>query len=80
MKITSLCPEFDKRNAMSDDDFWDYVFNRDNAEVEDYEPPEVSKIDIPCTVCGEQGACGYDNEGRPMIHTTEEEDDDDTTT
>lgn len=22
-----------------------------------------------CPVCGEQGACGYDNEGRPMIHT-----------
>lgn len=22
----------------------------------------------PCPVCGEAGACGYDAEGRPMIH------------
>lgn len=29
-----------------------------------------------CATCGEAGACGYDSEGRPMIHATWLEDDD----
>ncbi len=28
----------------------------------------------PCPECGEVGACAYDREGRPMIHTTAPED------
>lgn len=30
----------------------------------------------PCEVCGEPGACMFDSEGRPLIHTRDEEDDD----
>lgn len=29
----------------------------------------------PCPVCGSDDACGYDAEGRPMIHSDMEEDD-----
>jgi hypothetical protein len=31
--------------------------------------------DLPCATCGEPGACGYDAEGRPMIHAVWLEDD-----
>lgn len=62
-----LCPEHDKRAAMTDDEFWAYVFPQ---------PPEPTiwdddgpGMDQACEVCGESGACGYDAEGRPMIHT-----------
>lgn len=31
---------------------------------------EVTFSDLePCPVCGEHGACGYDADGRPMVHT-----------
>lgn len=36
--------------------------------------------DLPCATCGEPGACGYDSEGRPMIHATWLDEDDDTPT
>lgn len=26
----------------------------------------------PCPICGAQGACSYDAEGRPLIHTDTE--------
>lgn len=29
----------------------------------------------PCPECGSRGACGYDEQGRPMIHTTQGDDD-----
>ena len=29
-----------------------------------------------CPVCGSEAACGYDNEGRPLIHALPAEDDD----
>ena len=28
----------------------------------------------PCEVCGEWGPCGYDQEGRPLIHYVEPDD------
>lgn len=31
--------------------------------------------DGPCPLCGEQQACGYDTEGRPMIHVLNAEGD-----
>lgn len=38
-----------------------------------YEPrPVVSTAVEPCPVCGVQGACAYDAEGRPLIHTDTE--------
>lgn len=35
------------------------------------EQPEFEEVhDVPpCEVCGELGACAYDSEGRPMIHS-----------
>lgn len=39
-----------------------------------YPEPEIIEVvslnSEPCGECGEVGACGYDAEGRPMIHTT----------
>jgi hypothetical protein len=70
-----LCPEADKRDAMTDDEFEAYV--ADNLS-EPYEPfDDGTEIDVAmstteCTACGSMSACGYDAEGRPMIHTTEE--------
>lgn len=72
-----LCPEADLRDSMSDGEFWEHVFHQ--GTVPDYEPdydglgsyadtePDIAQ---PCEVCGSTGACGYDNEGRAMIHTT----------
>ena len=38
--------------------------------------PDVVDLVIKgdCVVCGSAGACGYDAEGRPMIHTYRDED------
>lgn len=31
---------------------------------------DADSLDVePCEICGEPGACAYDAEGRPMIHT-----------
>lgn len=38
---------------------------------------EVTFSDLePCPVCGTYGPCGYDAEGRPMVHTDVFDDDD----
>lgn len=47
-------------------------------EPEPYPEPEPDMDEqlnaTPCGVCGAAGACGYDAEGRPLIHATEDED------
>lgn len=67
-----LCPEADARDAMDDGEFWDHVFNRDDGpdEFEDMDPVDYDELDMlaPCEICGATGACGYDLEGRPLIH------------
>ena len=36
--------------------------------------PEHESLDAaPCPECGSVGACGYDDEGRAMVHTTEDD-------
>lgn len=38
--------------------------------------PDFDEISIdadPCPLCGERGACGYDSEGRALIHALGEE-------
>lgn len=40
----------------------------------DQGPPDMDQESLtstPCPVCGEVGACGYDAEGRALIHATE---------
>lgn len=75
-----LCPEADTRDRMDDSEFWDHVFNRAkryggwndiDETFEDFGPDILS----PCPMCGDTGACGYDQQGRPWIHvigTTDE--------
>lgn len=65
-----LCREADQRDAMSDDEFWDHAFPQ--SDVEESGPDVVALTVEPCPVCGEQGACAYDAEGRPLIHTDTE--------
>jgi hypothetical protein len=67
-----LCPKADLRDAMPDDEFWADVYPQ-NDPFDDAEPPAVIPLAVePCPVCGEQGACAYDAEGRPLIHTDTE--------
>jgi hypothetical protein len=47
-----------------------YCTSEPVREIE--EPTEVELESLttdPCPTCGEAGPCGYDAEGRPMIHT-----------
>ena len=46
--------------------------------VEELPAPDVEEVSIdgpPCHLCGADGACGYDAEGRPYIHASWDEDD-----
>ena len=81
-----LCREADARDTMSDENFWHHVLvapfsnhadeNAYDWSVEQYS--EAAQIQVPCPECGGFGACGYDAEGRPLIHATfrDEADDD----
>lgn len=44
---------------MTDPGPWGQTFDEDN----DWGPPKS------CPECGEPGACAYDTEGRPLIHS-----------
>lgn len=70
----SLCSEAGLRAAMSDAEFWAHVLHVDDGA--DYEPDVPDHIEMaelrladPCPECGSTGACGYDDMGRPMIHS-----------
>jgi len=66
----SLCPEAAERAAMTDGEFWDHVYGGGaRGEPYDPDPSEITAQLDPCPVCGERGPCGYDSEGRPLIHT-----------
>lgn len=75
------CPEGEFRSKLSEEDFWNHVYK---SLQEAYDPVDdgtfIDDIAIlmsqPCTICGEVGACGYDAEGRPMIHSLSEEESD----
>jgi hypothetical protein len=70
----ALCPEADMRDAMDDAEFWAHVFGQDIAADDISWDDEPTAQLTACRVCGEFGPCGYDAEGKPMIHTTEPED------
>lgn len=71
----ALCPEADMRDAMSEDDFWAHVFRQPEPFDDGPELDDTTNQDKPCPLCGEQGACGYDNEGRPLIHALDAQED-----
>ena len=78
----SLCPESEYRASLTDAEFWEHVLIGPDAG-RDYDPdddpnaprPEDPELMlVPCVVCGTlYAACGYDEEGRPMVHATPEE-------
>lgn len=72
-----LCPEADLRDQMDDGEFWDHVFPA-RPEDDDWPDPEDfgPDIPVPCPVCGDTGACGYDEDGRPWIHVIGASEDD----
>lgn len=72
----SLCPEAELRAGMTDAEFWEHVLQPESVgrdydiDLDDIEQMQGS----PCPVCGQPGACGYDADGRPMIHLMEDGD------
>ena len=65
---------------MSDGEFWENVeaarhgMTPEQMRAWEYDPTpdeiERHEFDLnPCPLCGAIDACGYDDEGRPMIHT-----------
>lgn len=71
------CSLRDRRARMTDDEFWADVAERLGACDPEDEEPEVDLVpllDEPCAVCGSNGACAVDSEGRAMIHVTEVDD------
>ena len=72
---TFYCPEALARDQMTDAEFWAHVFPDAMPDVDDYDlETEVTSQLEPCPVCGERGPCGYDAEGRPMLHTNDMDD------
>lgn len=80
----SLCPEAKQRDEMSDAEFWERVGCNilgidPGADYDEMVPDHIEMAEMhladPCPECGSRGACGYDDEGRPMIHTTPKDDD-----
>jgi hypothetical protein len=75
IEFQHACIVRDKRRSMSNEEFWEDVFG--TGVWEPVEPDwDCVGIDSPnpCPECGSTGACGYDSEGRPMIHTVQEDD------
>ncbi len=76
----ALCPERAVRDAMTDGEFWEHVLcpPADPRWDEDAYQPDTEDAAftlLPCPVCGSSlSACGYDDEGRPMVHATQEDD------
>lgn len=72
----SLCPESEYRSLLPDSDFWNYVLLGirpgdpiPEPDWVDYDEPTLTKP--PCPECGSTGACGYDEQGRALIHATD---------
>lgn len=73
-----ICPEAEQRDAMSDSEFWEHALRATRLPTLDEDWPDEDPADWrsdPCTVCRSMGACGYDAEGRPLIHPEPDEDD-----
>lgn len=78
------CSKRETRALMSNDEYWEDVALSlgfsvipDDCDYDGEGPGldiTLSLVTEPCEVCGANGACGYDSEGRPMIHATQGED------
>lgn len=67
-----------RRAAMTDEEFWDDVYADHAATdpgIDDRHPDLDVPVAEPCPVCGAAGACGWDTEGRPLIHAVSDEED-----
>ena len=50
----------------------------DAVDLVEYDDNDLGfTLSTPCVTCGEIGPCGYDQEGRPLIHVTIDEDEED---
>lgn len=71
-----MCAVRDRRSTMNDAEFWADVFPQPEYEPQE---PDMDCFGVdspnPCPECGSIVACGYDSEGRPMIHVVQEGDD-----
>jgi len=70
--LEPLCPEAAERAAMTEPEFWERVARNlgqppESMDDDDLDRPEFGYPD-PCVVCGATGSCGFDAEGRPLIH------------
>jgi hypothetical protein len=63
-----LCPDYDRRAALSDSEFWEEVSGSPPLQEEDFLDEPVSGSYQPCPVCHEVGHCATDSEGRPLVH------------
>lgn len=72
----SICSEYADRNNLTEEEFWAHVYQTEYSDYSDEPDLDTLKdaLDEPCPVCRSTGACGYDSEGRPMIHTVEDDD------
>lgn len=63
---------------MDDGEFWDYVLNGVDPGATSQEEDALENLwfddeDVqraPCPECGATGACGYDDQGRALIHAS----------
>lgn len=79
-----FCASSDAAARMSDAEFWERVAASlqgttvEEAEaMHDFYDPNDTLPDFwlaACPLCHAEGACGYDDEGRPMIHCLGEDD------
>jgi len=70
-----FCASSPEAAHLSDAEFWRRVAGQmltDRQESDPDHDPIGGYTAAPCPECGSVTACGYDAEGRPMIHATEE--------
>ena len=72
--MSTRCTVRDVRSQMTDQQFWDHVYqvnigapDDDGPDLDDF-GPDVPMTGTPCPECGEAGACAWDANGRPLIH------------
>lgn len=72
MSEAPFCASSPEAAAMDDGEFWDNVASSIMSDPYPHDPSHEA-IDAflhgdPCEECGAVGACGWDSEGRPLIH------------